>query len=246
MAEKVGEPQYKGPGDGQIQENATSPALQAVEQGKSPTRAGSRRSTPPRRSSADGRTGHHGDGAGTTQGGARPAPRRPRLTWRQRLSVADVKWSPYLYVAPFFVIFGVVGLFPLLYTSYLSLFDRELLDVESTFIGFDNYADAARRRAVLERAGQHDQHLRAVHRPADRHRGAAGGAAELPAAAADRVAGRACCCRTWSASSRSASSSPTCSGPTTAWSTACWSCSGWTGSTGRPTGSPRTSRSRSW
>jgi cellobiose transport system substrate-binding protein len=35
MAEKVGEPQYKGAGDGQIQENATSPALQAVEQGKS-------------------------------------------------------------------------------------------------------------------------------------------------------------------------------------------------------------------
>jgi cellobiose transport system substrate-binding protein len=36
MARKVGKAQYKGPGDGQIQENATSPALQAVEQGKSP------------------------------------------------------------------------------------------------------------------------------------------------------------------------------------------------------------------
>jgi cellobiose transport system substrate-binding protein len=36
MAEKVGQAQYKGPGDGQIQENAMSPALQAVEQGKSP------------------------------------------------------------------------------------------------------------------------------------------------------------------------------------------------------------------
>jgi cellobiose transport system permease protein len=70
-----------------------------------------------------------------------PPPRRPGLTWRQRLSIADVKWSPYLFVAPFFVIFGVVGLFPLLYTSFLSLFDRELLDVESTFIGFHNYAD---------------------------------------------------------------------------------------------------------
>jgi cellobiose transport system permease protein len=70
---------------------------------------------------------------------APPPPRRPRLTWRQRLSVADVKWSPYLYVAPFFVIFGVVGLFPLLYTSYLSLFDRDLLDVESTYVGFENY-----------------------------------------------------------------------------------------------------------
>ena len=36
MAKKVGKAQYKGPGDGKIQENAMSPALQAVEQGKSP------------------------------------------------------------------------------------------------------------------------------------------------------------------------------------------------------------------
>lgn len=75
------------------------------------------------------------------QGVAPAPPRKPRLTWRQRLSQADVKWSPYLYIAPFFILFGVVGLFPLLYTSYLSLFDRELLDFESTFIGFDNYTE---------------------------------------------------------------------------------------------------------
>ncbi len=36
MAAKIGPPQYKGPGDGKVQENAMSPALQAVEQGKSP------------------------------------------------------------------------------------------------------------------------------------------------------------------------------------------------------------------
>lgn len=36
QARKVAKAQYKGPGDGKIQENATSPALQAVEQGKSP------------------------------------------------------------------------------------------------------------------------------------------------------------------------------------------------------------------
>jgi cellobiose transport system permease protein len=71
---------------------------------------------------------------------APPRPREPRLTWRQRLSVADVKWSPYLYIAPFFVVFGVVGLFPVLYTAYLSLFDRELLDIEGTWVGFANYA----------------------------------------------------------------------------------------------------------
>jgi len=68
-------------------------------------------------------------------------PRPPKLTWRQRLSNMDVKWSPYLYIAPFFFLFGVVGLFPLLYTSYLSLFDRELLDLEGTFIGLGNYTE---------------------------------------------------------------------------------------------------------
>ncbi|HEX6354262.1 MAG TPA: extracellular solute-binding protein [Actinophytocola sp.] len=36
MAQKVSKAQYKGPGDGKIQENAMSPALQAVEQGKTP------------------------------------------------------------------------------------------------------------------------------------------------------------------------------------------------------------------
>jgi cellobiose transport system permease protein len=75
------------------------------------------------------------------QGVAPAPPRPPKLTWRQRLSNLDVKWSPYLYIAPFFIVFGVVGLFPLLYTSYLSLFDRDLLDLEGTYIGFGNYAE---------------------------------------------------------------------------------------------------------
>ncbi|WP_104481155.1 ABC transporter substrate-binding protein [Actinokineospora auranticolor] len=35
-AQKVGEPQYKGPGDGRIQENVIAPALRAVEEGASP------------------------------------------------------------------------------------------------------------------------------------------------------------------------------------------------------------------
>jgi cellobiose transport system permease protein len=60
------------------------------------------------------------------------------------MAQADVKWSPYLYIAPFFIVFGVVGLFPLLYTSYLSLFDRELLDLEGTFIGMANYTELLR------------------------------------------------------------------------------------------------------
>lgn len=78
------------------------------------------------------------------QGVAPAPPRKPRLTFRQRLSKADVKWSPYLYIAPFFVVFGVVGLFPLLWTGYLSLFDRELLDTTGTFTGLANYTELLR------------------------------------------------------------------------------------------------------
>jgi cellobiose transport system permease protein len=65
----------------------------------------------------------------------------PRLTLRQRLSRADVKFSPYVYIAPFFILFGVIGLFPLLFTAYVSLFDRDLLDDHGTFIGLRNYTD---------------------------------------------------------------------------------------------------------
>ncbi|MEV6237690.1 sugar ABC transporter permease [Lentzea sp. NPDC051838] len=59
---------------------------------------------------------------------------------RYRLSSLDTKVSPYLFVAPFFVLFAAVGLFPLLYTAYVSLFDWELGADERTFIGLDNYS----------------------------------------------------------------------------------------------------------
>ena len=40
----------------------------------------------------------------------RAAPTRTALTFRQRLSRWDVRYSPYFYVAPFFVLFGLVAL----------------------------------------------------------------------------------------------------------------------------------------
>lgn len=61
---------------------------------------------------------------------------RPRRRWAYEL---DVKGSPYLYIAPFFLLFGAVGLFPLLYTAYVSLFDWELGLDEVEFVGLDNY-----------------------------------------------------------------------------------------------------------
>jgi cellobiose transport system permease protein len=86
--------------------------------------------------------------AGSPAGGA-PAPRRTsdgrdreraRLIRRQRRSRWDLKVSPYLYVSPFFVLFALVGLYPLLYTGYLSLFDwNRAYYVRGEFVGLENY-----------------------------------------------------------------------------------------------------------
>ncbi|MDQ0744888.1 cellobiose transport system permease protein [Clavibacter sp. B3I6] len=68
-------------------------------------------------------------------------PRAPEPpTWRQRLSTWDFRYSPYLYVAPFFILFALVGLFPLLYTFVVSLNDWNLLTGAGDWIGFENYA----------------------------------------------------------------------------------------------------------
>src|SRR3982751_2677095 len=59
---------------------------------------------------------------------------------RKLLRRLDAKLSPYLFISPFFLIFGVFGLFPLGYTAYISLTDRNLLGPVSHFIGLHNYA----------------------------------------------------------------------------------------------------------
>src|SRR5215212_3524165 len=66
---------------------------------------------------------------------------RHRSATRRRLRRADAKISPYLYIAPFFVLFATFGIFPLLYTAWVSLTDRTLLDPTSSFIGLDNYSE---------------------------------------------------------------------------------------------------------
>jgi len=61
--------------------------------------------------------------------------------WRTRWHRLDVRASPYLYVAPFFVIFGLFGLFPLLYTAYVSLNKWNLLDPGGhQWVGLANYS----------------------------------------------------------------------------------------------------------
>ena len=62
------------------------------------------------------------------------------MTWRQRLSRWDVRSAPYLYIAPFFILFAVVGLFPLLYTGWVALNRWSLVVGNQGFIGLGNFS----------------------------------------------------------------------------------------------------------
>ncbi|MGH1524570.1 carbohydrate ABC transporter permease [Leifsonia sp. L25] len=64
---------------------------------------------------------------------------RRALTFKQKLSRFDVKASPYFYIAPFFVLFALVGLFPLIYTFVVSLNNWNLLTGPGEWVGFTNY-----------------------------------------------------------------------------------------------------------
>ena len=61
-----------------------------------------------------------------------PSPRSPRRSLRRRL-------TPYFYVAPFFLVFSVFGLYPLGYTGWVSLHDWDPIG-DRTFVGFANYS----------------------------------------------------------------------------------------------------------
>jgi len=54
------------------------------------------------------------------------------------------KWAPYIYLVPFFVLFGVFGLFPLLFSLYLAFQSWEPTSGLGTmsFVGLENFAFA--------------------------------------------------------------------------------------------------------
>ncbi|MGP4030702.1 carbohydrate ABC transporter permease [Pseudarthrobacter sp. 1C304] len=62
-----------------------------------------------------------------------------RLAFSQQVSKWDVKLSPYLYISPFFLLFALTGLFPLLYTGWVSLHNWNLIGGQGKFIGFENF-----------------------------------------------------------------------------------------------------------
>jgi cellobiose transport system permease protein len=72
-------------------------------------------------------------------GGSGRPPRR--IGFSQRLGRLDVKVSPYLYISPFFLLFALVGLFPLIYTAVVSVYDWHLFGGQGEFVGMQNYVD---------------------------------------------------------------------------------------------------------
>ena len=62
-----------------------------------------------------------------------------RIAFSQKLGRWDIRFSPYLYISPFFLLFAVVGLFPLLYTGWVSVHAWDLIGGQGAFIGGDNF-----------------------------------------------------------------------------------------------------------
>jgi cellobiose transport system permease protein len=83
--------------------------------------------------------------AGTRRPGAPAAGPTPvrRGSRRTRLSWLDIKGSPYLYVAPFFILFAIFGLYPMGYTLWISLHRWPLLSsgVPHEFLGLGNFTE---------------------------------------------------------------------------------------------------------
>ncbi len=61
------------------------------------------------------------------------------------LSKLDLKLSPYLYISPFFILFAVLGLFPLIYTFWVSMHDWHLIGGQGKFVGMKNYAQVVQQ-----------------------------------------------------------------------------------------------------
>ncbi len=62
-----------------------------------------------------------------------------RLAFSQKVSKWDVKLSPYIYISPFFLLFAITGLFPLLYTAWVSLHNWNLIGGQGAFTGLENF-----------------------------------------------------------------------------------------------------------
>ncbi|WP_458040264.1 MULTISPECIES: carbohydrate ABC transporter permease [Bacteria] len=70
----------------------------------------------------------------------RQDPPKTKLPFRSKLTRWDHKYSPYVYIAPFFILFAIIGLFPIIFTAVISFQEWDLVRNSGTFIGFEQYA----------------------------------------------------------------------------------------------------------
>jgi cellobiose transport system permease protein len=70
-----------------------------------------------------------------------PPPKPRRIGFGGRLSRWDLKISPYLYISPFFILFFITGLFPLLYTFWVAVHDWDLIMGQGEFVGLKHFGD---------------------------------------------------------------------------------------------------------
>ncbi|MEV6986921.1 sugar ABC transporter permease [Sphaerisporangium sp. NPDC051017] len=79
---------------------------------------------------------------------------RPPNSFWSRL---DLKATPYFLISPYFLLFAVFGLFPLVFTLWVSMQDYGLAGGEASFTGLDNYtkllADGDFWNAVVNTVG---------------------------------------------------------------------------------------------
>jgi cellobiose transport system permease protein len=65
--------------------------------------------------------------------------KRTEGKWAERRNRLDLHGSPYFFITPFFVLFALFGLFPLLYTAWVSLRAWDLTG-DAGFVGLKNYS----------------------------------------------------------------------------------------------------------
>jgi multiple sugar transport system permease protein len=65
------------------------------------------------------------------------------MRWPEALRLSP-RWAPYVFISPFFVLFGVFGVFPLLFSLYLAFQSWEPTSgiAAMQFVGFDNFVFA--------------------------------------------------------------------------------------------------------
>lgn len=72
--------------------------------------------------------------------GPRPAPRHSSQRGRL-LNRLDLRLTPYVFVLPFFVLFAIFGVYPIIYTFWIAMTDRSPLNATISFVGVDNFVE---------------------------------------------------------------------------------------------------------